>query len=361
MNKQTLHRTIPCTGAGRASIRGRNMYSAVFRLLVFLGLSSALLLATAHGAPQNGGDFSQNTQAKKLPAGIILVKGAWSSASDSVTPVPEGGRVVNNVYSNEYFGLAYTLSPDWTEKYSGPPPSDSGYYVLAQIRPADAFKGTGRGSVLIAAQDMFFTLTPAGNALELINYTKDRLDADYTVEQPPTQVRIANHSFVRFDYASPVADLHWRVLATQIRCHMIQFVFTGRDTKLMESLVQQMDTMKLPVEAGPTSGTGGGDVPVCVKDYASGENVIEREDPVFTERKFNPVPVRIVIDKEGKVKHIHFLSAFPAEAKSITDALHQWRFRPYLRDGQPVEVETGIMFGHPPRPVTPPETDAVNE
>jgi hypothetical protein len=27
------------------------------------------------------------------------------------------------------------------------------------------------------------------------------------------------------------------------------------------------------------------------------------------------------------------------------DGLKQWRFRPYLRDGQPVEVETGMMFG----------------
>jgi hypothetical protein len=123
---------------------------------------------------------------------------------------------------------------------------------------------------------------------------------------------------------------------------------------LAESLIQEMNKMSLPEEAGPISGRGGGDVPMCVKDYANGENVLERVDPVFTERRFNPVPVRIIIDKEGKVKHIHFLSAFPDQAKAITDALFQWRFRPYLRDGHPVEVETAIMFGRAPRlPVTP--------
>ena len=84
---------------------------------------------------------------------------------------------------------------------------------------------------------------------------------------------------------------------------------------------------------------------MCVKDYARDENVIERVDPVFTEHRTNPVPIRVIIDKEGRVKHIHFLSAFPDQAKAITDGLKQWRFRPYLRDGQPVEVETGIMFG----------------
>jgi len=79
------------------------------------------MLPRAHGAPQSGGDFSENPQAEKLPTETILVKGAWSSASDSLTPIPEGGRVANHVYSNPYFGISFALSPDWTEKYSGPP------------------------------------------------------------------------------------------------------------------------------------------------------------------------------------------------------------------------------------------------
>jgi len=330
------------------------------RLLQLFGLF-ILLLARAQGAPQSGGDFSTNTDRKKLPSGTIFVKGAWSSASDSVTALPEGGRVVKNVYQNSYFGLTYPLYPDWMEHYTGPPPSDSGYYVLAQIRPAKTFKGPGRGSVLIAAQDLFFALTPHTNALELINYSKDRLAADYRVEQLPTLVRIADHSFVRFDYGSPAAELHWHVLATQIRCHIIQFVFISRDTKLLENLVEGMNKMNLPDEAGPISGRGGGDAPECIKDYANGENVMERVDPVFAEPRFNPVPVRVIIDKEGQVKHIHFLSAFPDQAKAITDALFQWRFRPYLRDGKPLEVETGIMFGRAPRPATISSTNAATE
>src|SRR6266849_1679778 len=330
------------------------------RLLALLGLSISLL-PRAQAAPQSGGDFSNNPEAKKLPTGVLLVKGAWSSASDSVTRLPEGGRVDKNIYNNPYFGLTYALSPDWIEKFTGPPPSDSGYFVLAQIRPVDTFKGTARGSILIAAQDLFFTLTPTRNVLELMSYSKDKLNAEYQVEQAPTLVNIAGHSFVRFDYGSPVAGLHWHVLATQIRCHMVQFVFTSRDTKLVESLIQEMDKMTLPAEAGPISGRGGGDVPVCIKDYASAENVMERVEPVFAERRFNPVPVRIIIDKEGKVRHVHFLSAFPDQTKTITDALAQWRFRPYLRDGHPVEVETGIMFGRAPRLATQPSTNAETE
>jgi hypothetical protein len=121
--------------------------------------------------------------------------------------------------------------------------------------------------------------------------------------------------------------------------------------------------VKLPAGAGAVEGKGGGEAPVCIKDYAEGDNVIERSDPYFAERRFNPVPVRIVIDKDGKVKHIHFLSAFPDQAKAVQDALSQWRFKPYVRDGKALEVETGILFGHAPRGVKPAASsgDTVND
>jgi hypothetical protein len=310
--------------------------------------------AQAQNAPKNGGDFSNATQPQtKVPAGVILVKGPWSSASDSSTPVPEDGNVTNNVFRDQYFGMTYALPKDWTEKYKGPPPSDSGRYVLAQLTPAPTFKGPARGSILVTAEDMFFTPLPAANALELINYSKNNLQADYKLELSPTPTKIGGRPFTFFAYWSPVAELHWYVLATEIRCHAVQFVLTSRDTKLLESLMLDLNKMELPAEANPTAGTGGGDVPVCIKDYATDEHVLARVDPVFTEHRFNSVPVRIIIDKEGKVKHIHFLSAFPDQTKAITDAFKQWKFKPYLRDRHPVEVETGIIFGRGPRPATP--------
>jgi hypothetical protein len=330
-------------------MRLRVLYSQA----AFASFVSFLLLSLAWGQgaipqnpPRNGGDFSDNVQpGSKVPTGVILVKGAWSSASDSVTPVPEDGNVSNQVFSDPYFGMSYALPSDWEEKYKGPPPSDTGRYVLAQLRPADTFKGPARGNILITAQDMFFTPFPVDNALQLVNYSKNNLQADYKVEMQPTPTKIAGRSFTFFAYWSPVAELHWYVLATEIRCHAVEMVLASRDAKLLENLLLDLDKMKLPAEASPTAGTGGGDVPVCIKDYAAGENVIARVEPVFTEHRFNSVPVRIIIDRDGKVKHIHFLSAFPDQAKAITDALGQWKFKPYRREGKPVEVETGLMFG----------------
>jgi hypothetical protein len=312
--------------------------------LLVLSLSLSLA-AKGQGAPKGSGDSSGGVVAK-VPSGVILVKGAWSSASDSVTPLPEGGVVAHGVFRDTYFGMSYAIPPDWTEKYKGPPPSNTGRYVLAELSPAETFKGPVRGSILIGAQDMFFSPTPARNAAELIDYTKEHLQADYKVEMPPKQIKIADHSFTFFSYWSPVAELHWYVFATEIRCHVLQIVLTSRDTKLLDDLVRDMNQMKLPAEASSTGGTGGGAVPVCIKDYARDENMLARVDPVLTDHKFNPVPIRIVIGKDGKVKHIHYLSAFPDQTRAISEAVGQWKFKPYRKEGQALEeVETGIQFG----------------
>jgi hypothetical protein len=307
----------------------------------------------------NGGDFSVITRPKPegiVPKETIIVKGAWSSASDSTTPLPEAAALTNNVFTDQYFGITYPLPPGWMQKFTPPPPSDSGTYVLAQLGRSGSFqlgqsdssKGETTGSIMFTAQDLFFTPLPAANAQEFVNYSKNHLPEYYQVELKPTQTTIGGQSFTFFAYWSPDAELHWYVLATQIRCHALEIVLMSRNSKALQELILDMSNkMKLPAEASSTGGTGGGNVPVCIKDYA-GENVLERVEPVFTQRRYNAVPVRIIIDKQGKVRHIHFLSAYPEQEKVIGDALKQWKFRPYERNGQRFEVETGIMFGAGP-------------
>jgi hypothetical protein len=330
----------------------RSLYSL---LLLLLCASSAVeSQAPPPDRSKTSVDASHNQQSiTKLPADIILVKGASSSATDSVTPVPEAATVDRNVFSDPYFGISYTLPQDWTQEYEGPPPSESGRYVLAQIGPPNTKESPASASMLVTAQDMFFTPLPAANASELMELIKDHLENYYKVETAPTVVKIADRSFNFFSYWSPVAELHWYVLAIQIRCHAVQFVLTSRDTKLLERLMLELNRMKLPLGASATVGEGGGAFPVCVKDYARDENVITRVDPAFAGHRFNPVPVRIIIDKQGRVKQIHLISAFPDQAKAITDALEQWRFKPYAVDGKASEVETGILFGRAPQPRTP--------
>jgi hypothetical protein len=268
-------------------------------------------------------------------AEALLVKGAWPSASDTTTPLPENGTIADEVYENRYFGLKYALAPGWNQQVEGPPPSDSGYYVLAQVEPVDRSRQPLEGHAMIAAQDMFFGAAPAGATAELIGYSKQHLDPDYRIERQPTALRIGARDFIRFEYGSPVAHIHWQILATQIRCHTVEFIFTATDTRRMAKMMKALDSLQV----------SDGEAPLCIKDFATPANLLVREEPVLPQSRFNPIPVRIIIGPDGRVQHIHFISAFPEQTRSIAEALAQWRFKPYLLDGRPVAVETGIMFG----------------
>jgi hypothetical protein len=265
---------------------------------------------------------------------------------------PEDGSVTNGAYASKYFALSYPLPAGWTGGLPGPPPSESGYYVLGSLKPSETFQGSSKGTILIAAWDLFFVPRPARNAMELLRDINVNLPHVYTAENLPSEIKVAGHSFAQLSYTA--AQLHWRVVATEIRCHMVEFVFTSADTALLEELVREMSRMQLPGDAGATAGTGGGDVPVCLKSYASGANVLHKVDPVMVGPRFTTVPTRVIIGADGKVKHIHVINAFPEQAKSVQDALAQWVFKPYTQNGVPAEVETGILFKFPPDGTTLP-------
>jgi hypothetical protein len=302
--------------------------------------NSILHLSASHQV--QGASLGQSVS--RVPEGVILVKGASPSASDSVTPLPEDARIEGNVFEDPYFQMSFRLPNGWTEKYKGPPPSENGRYVLTELTGANSAGARSSGSMLITAEDLFFTSLPVASATEAINYAMDHLNEDYKVEQSPEQIRLGGHQFSTLTYASESAQLHWSVLATQIRCHIIEIVLVSRSTGLIEAAVRELSNMKLPGDEDPATTEP---FPVCLKDFARGDNILERVDPVFTEHRFNPVPVRIIIDRKGVIRHIHFLSAFPDQAKAIADGLARWRFKPYIRNGQPTEVETGILFGFP--------------
>jgi protein TonB len=63
------------------------------------------------------------------------------------------------------------------------------------------------------------------------------------------------------------------------------------------------------------------------------------------------VVLAATISKEGMIENLHVLSGHPLLTQAALDAVKTWRYRPFLLNGQPVEVETTInvifsMAGH---------------
>jgi len=56
------------------------------------------------------------------------------------------------------------------------------------------------------------------------------------------------------------------------------------------------------------------------------------------------VVLMALIDKDGTVKDVRVESGLPILAQAAIDAVKQWRYRPYLMDGEPVEVDSRITI-----------------
>ncbi len=54
------------------------------------------------------------------------------------------------------------------------------------------------------------------------------------------------------------------------------------------------------------------------------------------------VVLQAVISKNGAIENLRVVSGHPMLQQSALDAVRQWRYRPYLLNGEPVEVETQI-------------------
>jgi protein TonB len=54
------------------------------------------------------------------------------------------------------------------------------------------------------------------------------------------------------------------------------------------------------------------------------------------------VALRAVISKQGTIENLQAVSGPPLLIKAAVDAVRQWRYRPYVLNGDPVEVDTQI-------------------
>lgn len=75
--------------------------------------------------------------------------------------------------------------------------------------------------------------------------------------------------------------------------------------------------------------------------------VIKRVQPKYPQAALSThahgaVQIEATIDKEGKVTNVKVLNGDPMLAKAATDAVRQWRYKPYYLDGEPVEIQTQI-------------------
>jgi len=286
------------------------------RIWIYLGVAACLagVGAVLHGAmpPSHGA-------------------GVFQSAN------PEDVKVADGVFVSDYFDLSYRLPEGWTEGLAGPDPSQSGYYVLGTWAPKRDFAAT----VLVVAQDMFFAPESSDDVKNVVAEFRQVMSAvdGMTIDREPAPVSVGGHPGYRVDFSG--VGLSRSMFAIEIRCHVVTFNLTSRDPELLAGLVSSLDDLDSVRKKTPDP------VPECVRDYAS-ENVVHRVEPDGVGAKAVSIPVRMIVATDGSVKHVHVIRASAAQRRNIEEALRQWKFKSYVKQGHPVEVETGMMFNLKP-------------
>lgn len=76
--------------------------------------------------------------------------------------------------------------------------------------------------------------------------------------------------------------------------------------------------------------------------------LIRRVAPVYpplarAARVQGTVVLNVIINKSGDVSDVKLLSGHPMLAPAAIDAVNQWKYRPYEKDGEPVEIQTTVQ------------------
>jgi periplasmic protein TonB len=96
----------------------------------------------------------------------------------------------------------------------------------------------------------------------------------------------------------------------------------------------------IPIEPKPVA------EPSIVSHMMEG-NLIYRVQPTYpplarAARVQGAVVLRAVISRGGTIENLQVLSGHPLLVRAAIDAVGQWRYRPYILNGEPVEVETQV-------------------
>jgi hypothetical protein len=193
------------------------------------------------------------------------------------------------------------------------------------------------GTILLVAQDMFFTPDTSIDVKDVVASFRDAISSvdEMTIDREPEPVKVGGYQGYRIDFSG--VGLFRAMFAIKIRCHVVTFNLTSRDPQLLESLARSLDDLA-------SFGSNANPSPDCLKDYVS-ESVMHRVEPDGINAMTLSIPVRVIVAVDGSVKHVHVIRATPEQRQNIIAAVRQWRFRPFLKQGRPVEVETGVIFG----------------
>jgi TonB family protein len=184
--------------------------------------------------------------------------------------------------------------------------------------------------------------------------TNSSLLWSYCLDQSLPIIRISTNSYGQKTIWSGVVQMYGHYIAKQVR------VGAGKQDPLVTAEIEQLDpqlgieeaALAPPPDAKPFVRK------VIISSGVTQGRRISGDDPEYpptarSVRTGGTVVLKVTISKEGEVKDVEVVSGPSVLQSSAVKAVRTWRYRPYLLEGEPVQVETtvNIVFnlGGPPQ------------
>lgn len=272
-------------------------------------------------------------------------------------PPPPLGHIRDGRYQNEFFGISYPLSNLWIREPIAR--TDEGQHatiLLEALHIPGPDMPVVDSSLLLAATPLSGNVSDARSYLETLVATATA-GKEAKLEGEISQLEIAGFAFYRVNLR-PTGERgqHQAVLCAGMKGYALQWIFRSQSKSILEEVVASLKGLS-KLDTGPANSSP--DQPASsTEESASPQRVTLSKEAlqVFSLRKAEPrypqeaksghiqgvVALHAVIDKEGNIVALRVLSGPRELVAASVEAVRQWKYRPYLLKGEPVEVDTTI-------------------
>jgi len=320
---------------------------------------------------------------------------AWAqqpSHDSSSVLAYENGSITNNVYTNECFGFSFVIPDGWQlrERLVGAEAKaghaqEGELILLSLIQPTH---GSSRNKITLRARHA------NGSAPTVQEFVSDAVHGNIEVNRKDRELLRETYSvdyggkiFFRADYnqklsvSTPYKSLVFtkfrgfyigEVLSAEssgeleLAASSLNGIWFGEDEPNSKCVMSGDDNSNFGETVDDNSPNSGGiiggvlsskrsmsqsnsDLPqrVRVSQGVSTGLLVTKMQPQYPEdarqaRIQGSVVLKAVIDKNGGVEELTLVSGHPLLAPAALEAVKQWKYKPYLLNGQPVKVETQI-------------------
>jgi len=296
---------------------------------------------------------------------------AQNSGATVSRPGPEIGTIVSSTYANDFLGFWFPIPEGWQVNRES----------IGAEREGAAKRTPGGGLELVVLDQhtgrpfrnriVLSALEATGMSVTTQEYVSKFVGVQVKQDgrelvRDATDVELAGKHFFRADYKQtvPGGALSEAFVCTKLSGYFVGWTFVAGSPQELESVVNSLQRLSFRDESRVIAGiiisrppTGAARPQrIVVSQRVSEGMLIKKIDPEYPdsarrEHVEGTVTLGALIDKNGDVGQLSVVSGPTLLIPAALEAVRQWKYKPYLLNGEPLAMQThvAVLFLLPPQ------------